>query len=56
MEDSVAGADVREEGVAQALARAGSLHQPSDVHHIEERWHLTAGSGPEGGQREGWKE
>lgn len=42
MEESVAGLDVREEGVAQALALGGPLHQPGDVHHVQERRHFTA--------------
>ena len=42
MEEAVAGADVREEGVAQALPSVRPLHQASDVHHTQERGHLTA--------------
>lgn len=31
-----------QEGVPQALASVGSLHQARDVHHIEECWDLAA--------------
>lgn len=42
MEDAVTGSDMGQEGVPQALARMGSLHQARDVHHIKERWDLAA--------------
>lgn len=31
-----------QEGVPQALARMGSLHQARDVHHSKECWDLAA--------------
>ena len=42
MEESVAGLDVREEGVTQALSLGGALHQAGDVHHVEESRHFAA--------------
>lgn len=42
VEDAIAGADVRQEGVPQALARVGAFHQSGDVHHIEECWDFAA--------------
>lgn len=36
VEDAIAGADVGQEGVPQALARVGAFHQAGDVHHVEE--------------------
>ena len=41
MEDGVAGLDVGEEGVAEALSLRGALHQASDVRHVEERGHFA---------------
>lgn len=43
VEDSVSGCDVREEGVAQALARGGPFDQPGDVMNLEPRGHLALG-------------
>ena len=37
MEECVAGADVREEGVSQSLAVACSLNQTRDVHDVQVR-------------------
>lgn len=45
VEDAITGSDVRQEGVPQALARMGSLHQACDVHHIKECWDLAANQG-----------
>lgn len=42
VEDAVTGSDVGQEGVPQALAGMGSLHQARNVHHIEECWDLAA--------------
>lgn len=42
MKDAIAGADVGQEGVAQALASVSALHQAGDVHHVEEGWDFTA--------------
>lgn len=42
VEDAIAGADVGQEGVPQALAGVGAFHQASNVHHIEECWDFTA--------------
>lgn len=42
VEDAIAGADVGQEGVAQALTRVGALHQAGDVHHVEECWDFAA--------------
>lgn len=42
VEDAIAGADVRQEGVPQALARVCAFHQSGDVHHIEECWDFAA--------------
>lgn len=42
VEDAVAGADVGQEGVSQALALVGAFHQASDVNDIEECWHFAA--------------
>lgn len=42
VEEAIAGADVRQEGVPQALARVGAFHQAGDVHHIEESWDFAA--------------
>lgn len=42
MEDRIAGADVRQERIAQALALGGALHQAGDVDDVEEGGHLAA--------------
>lgn len=42
VEEAVAGADVGQEGVPQALARVGAFHQAGDVHHVEESWDFAA--------------
>lgn len=42
MEDGIAGLDVREEGIAQALAFVRSLHQARDVDHVQEGGHFAA--------------
>lgn len=42
VEDAIAGADVGQEGVSQALTRVGAFHQAGDVHHVEERWDFAA--------------
>lgn len=42
VEDAVAGADVGQEGVPQALARVGAFDQAGDVHHVEECWDFAA--------------
>ena len=47
MEDGVAGLDVGEEGVAEALSLRGALHQASDVRHVEERGHFAEMQGSE---------
>ena len=36
MEHSIASPDVGEEGVSQALALGGALHQTRDVSHVQE--------------------
>lgn len=45
VEDAIAGADVGQEGVPQALARVGAFHQAGDVHHVEECWDFAANQG-----------
>lgn len=42
VEDGVAGLDVGKEGVSQSLSLRRTLHQPGDVHHVEEGGHLAA--------------
>ena len=42
VEEGVARLDVRQEGVAEALALAGTLHQAGDVGHVQKRRHLAA--------------
>lgn len=42
MKYAVAGTDVGQEGVAQALASVRSFHQAGDIHHIQERRHFAA--------------
>lgn len=42
MEDAIAGADVGQEGVAQALTTVGAFDQAGDVHHVEECWDFAA--------------
>lgn len=42
VEDAIAGTDVGEEGVAQALTSVSSLHQYYYVYHIQEGRHLAA--------------
>lgn len=41
VEDGVAGFDVREESVSQALTLGGTLHQTSDVDYVEESWNFA---------------
>ena len=36
VEDAIAGTDVGQEGIAQALASVSSLHQSCYVHHVQE--------------------
>ena len=43
VEDRVRRRNVREEGVAEALARRRALDQAGDVHHLQERRHLRLG-------------
>jgi hypothetical protein len=43
VEDPVYRSDVREEGVPQALPFIGTLHQPSNVMHLQKRRHLGKG-------------
>ncbi len=43
VEHRVAGLDVGEEGIAQALALGGALHQTGDVHHVQEGGNLAVG-------------
>ncbi len=42
VEHGVACPDVGEEGVAEALALGGALHQPGDVGHVQEGGDLAA--------------
>lgn len=42
MEDAVAGADMGQEGISQALAGMSTFHQASDVNNIEECWDFAA--------------
>lgn len=42
VEDAIAGADVGQEGVSQALAGMSTFHQASNVDNIEERWDFAA--------------
>lgn len=42
VEDAVTGVDVGQEGVSEALARVGTFHQASYVHHIEKCWDFAA--------------
>lgn len=48
MEDAITGTDVGQEGVSQALARVGTFHQASYVHHIKECWDFAANQEVEG--------
>ena len=41
MEDGVDSTDVREEGIAQALAFVGSFNQTGNVHNVEVRRYLA---------------
>ena len=36
MEEGIAGSDVGQEGVAQALTLGRALHEAGDVHHVQE--------------------
>lgn len=45
MEDRIAGANVRQERIAEALAFGGALHQAGDVDDIEEGGHFAAAAG-----------
>lgn len=38
MEDAVAGADMGQEGISQALASVSTFHQASNVNYIKEGW------------------
>ena len=42
MEEGVAGFDVGQEGVAQALTLGRSLHESGDVHHVQEGRNFAA--------------
>lgn len=42
MKDAIAGSDMGQEGVPQALAGVGTLHQACNVHHIKECWNFAA--------------
>ena len=41
MEEGIAGFDVREKGVADAIPFVGTLHETRYVHHVQEGWHLA---------------
>jgi hypothetical protein len=42
MEDRIAGADMREEGISKSLSFGGSLHQSGDIDDIQESRDLAA--------------
>lgn len=42
VKDAIAGSDMGQEGVPQALAGMGTLHQACNVHHIKECWNFAA--------------
>lgn len=55
VEDAVTGADVGQEGVSQALARVGTFHQASYVHHIKEWRDFAANQEVEGERIAYWE-
>ncbi len=38
MEDAVTGADVRQEGISEALTSMSAFHQAGNVNHIKKCW------------------
>lgn len=48
VEDAVAGADMREEGISQALTSMSTFHQASNVNDIKERWDFAGSKSKKG--------
>lgn len=42
VEDAVAGAEVGQEGISEALTSMSAFHQASNVHDIKESWNVAA--------------